>query len=69
MGEEGFQNVLGEFSPEIQGLKELAEKLRIMLFPVKDCSIWTWSDMSPEGTNKLYDNMIGAFEDEIASIC
>ncbi|KFY37211.1 hypothetical protein V495_07294 [Pseudogymnoascus sp. VKM F-4514 (FW-929)] len=68
MGEEGFKEVLKEFSPEFEGLKGLAETLRQILFPVKDGKIWTWTDMSPEGTNQLYDDMIGAFEDARLSI-
>ena len=67
MEEEGFQKVLEEFSPEFESLKGLAKNLRDILFPVKDGNIWTWTDMSPKATNKLYDDMIGAFEDVLAS--
>lgn len=68
MEEEGFKAVLEEFSLEFEGLKGLAETLRHLLFPVIDGKIWTWTDMSPEGTNQLYDSMIRAFEDELVSI-
>ncbi|KAL5353976.1 hypothetical protein ACLOAV_000061 [Pseudogymnoascus australis] len=65
MGEERFEAILEEFSPEFSCLKELARKLRGVLFPLKDGKIWTWTDMSPEGTDKLYDDMTGAFEDAL----
>ncbi|OBT46177.1 hypothetical protein VE00_02393 [Pseudogymnoascus sp. WSF 3629] len=68
MGEKGFEAVLEEFSPEFECLKELARTLRVILFPLKDGKIWTWTDMSPEGTNKLYDDMTKAFKDALVSI-
>ncbi|OBT89236.1 hypothetical protein VE02_04294 [Pseudogymnoascus sp. 03VT05] len=68
MGEKGFEAVLEEFSPEFEGLKELARTLRGILFPLKDGKIWTWTDTSPEGTNKLYDDMTEAFKDALVSI-
>lgn len=68
MGEEGFEAILDEFSPEFSCLKELARKLRGILFPLKDGKIWTWTDISPEGTDKLYDDMIGAFKDALDSV-
>ncbi|KFY94080.1 hypothetical protein V500_03420 [Pseudogymnoascus sp. VKM F-4518 (FW-2643)] len=68
MGKEGFNAILEEFSPEFEGLKKLARTLRGILFPLKDGKIWTWTDISPEGTDKLYDDMIGAFKDALLSI-
>ncbi|OBT93570.1 hypothetical protein VE01_08309 [Pseudogymnoascus verrucosus] len=68
MGEKGFEAVLEEFSPEFECLKGLARILRGILFPLKDGKIWTWTDMSPEGTNKLYDDMTEAFKDALVSI-
>lgn len=68
MGEEGFKAILEEFSREFEGLKGLAEKIRGLLFPLRDGKIWTWTDVTPEGTNKLYDDMAGAFEDALPSI-
>lgn len=68
MGEQGFEAVLEEFSPEFECLKGLAKTLRGILFPLKDGKIWTWTDMSLEGTNKLYDDMAGAFKVALDSI-
>ncbi|OBT53271.1 hypothetical protein VE04_06334 [Pseudogymnoascus sp. 24MN13] len=68
MGEKGFEAVLEEFSPEFECLKDLARTLRGILFPLKDGKIWTWTDVSPEGTNKLYDDMTEAFKVALVSI-
>ncbi|OBT68996.1 hypothetical protein VE03_01400 [Pseudogymnoascus sp. 23342-1-I1] len=68
MGEEGFKAILEEFSPEFEGLKGPGEKLRSLLFPLRDGKIWTWTDVTPEGTNQLYDDITGAFEDALPSV-
>ncbi|KAJ0106946.1 hypothetical protein J7T55_011041 [Diaporthe amygdali] len=58
------RRIVAEFTPDFQGLGALAEKLRAILFPVKeDGVIWTRTDMTDQGTNALYDAVIGAFED------
>jgi hypothetical protein len=64
----GFQAILGEFPPEFHSLKPLAESLHQVLFPIQDGVPWTGTDGSPEGVGKLYDGMIRAFEEAIASI-
>ena len=66
--EEGFQDVLAEFTPEFRSLKLLAETLRQIIFPLQDGAIWTGSDNSPEAIDKLYDEMIQAFEAAISSL-
>lgn len=68
MEPEGFHKVLEEFSPEFVGLKGLAKTLRAILFPMKDGEIWTWTDMSVVGTNKLYDDMIAAFDSALVKL-
>lgn len=58
------RRIVAEFTPDFQGLGALAEKLRAILFPVKeDGVVWTRTDMTDKGTNALYDAVIGAFED------
>ncbi|KAF5024770.1 hypothetical protein F66182_3148 [Fusarium sp. NRRL 66182] len=67
MDQDNFQNILEEFTPEFHSLKPLAERLRQILFPLRDGVIWTGSDGSPEAVDKLYDGMIRAFEEAIGS--
>jgi len=68
MSLDGFQSILGEFNAKYHSLKPLAEKLREILFPLRDDgAIWTATDLSHDGTDKLYDGIIGAFEDAIVS--
>jgi hypothetical protein len=67
MDQDGFQTILGEFTPEFHSLKPLAEGLRQVLFPLRAGVIWTGTDSSPEAVDKLYDGMIQAFEEVIAS--
>ncbi|CAG9983549.1 unnamed protein product [Clonostachys byssicola] len=67
MDQDGFQSILEEFAPEFQPLKPLAESLRHILFPLRDGVIWTGTDGSPEAVDKLYDGMICAFEEAVAS--
>ncbi|KAK4169908.1 hypothetical protein QBC43DRAFT_374958 [Cladorrhinum sp. PSN259] len=45
----------------------LAERLRQVLFPLRDGALWTGTDGSPEAVDKLYDEMIRAFEEAIGS--
>ncbi|KAI0403529.1 FunK1 protein kinase [Xylaria palmicola] len=67
MGQDDFQTILGEFTPEFHSLKPLAESLRQVLFPLRAGVIWTGTHGSPEAVNELYDGMIRAFEEAIAS--
>lgn len=66
MGQDRFQNILGEFTVEFESLKSLAKRLHQFLFPMRDGAIWTGTEGSPEAVDKLYDGMIGAFEEAIA---
>ncbi|KFY52693.1 hypothetical protein V496_08250 [Pseudogymnoascus sp. VKM F-4515 (FW-2607)] len=67
MGQENFQSILGEFTVEFESLKPLAERLRQILFPVRDGVVWTGIDGSLEAADSVYDRMIEAFEEAIAS--
>ncbi|OBT55405.1 hypothetical protein VE04_04713 [Pseudogymnoascus sp. 24MN13] len=67
MGQDSFRGILEEFTGEFESLKPLAERLHQILFPMRDGVIWTGTDASPEATHNLYDRMIGAFEEAIAS--
>lgn len=61
MGKAQFKDIIAEFSPRFQYLGGLAEKLHQALFPISEGKLFTGTDMSPEGTNKLYQEMINAF--------
>lgn len=39
-----------------------------MLFALKDGKVRAWPDMTPKGTNKLYDDITGAFGDALPSV-
>lgn len=67
MEKDGFQTILGEFPPELQILKPLADRLHQVLFPLRDGVIWTGTDSSPEAVYKLYEGMIRAFEEVIVA--
>lgn len=67
MDQDGFQAILDEFPPEFQSLKWLAENLRQVLFPLQDGVIWTGTHDLPKAVEKLYDEMIRALEEAIAS--
>lgn len=66
MDQEGFQNIVEEFTPEFHSLKPLAESLRQILFSARDGVLWTGTDGSPEAVYNIYDTMIRAFEEVIS---
>jgi hypothetical protein len=66
MDQDSFHSILEEFTVEFESLKPVAERLHQILFPMRDGVIWTETDGSPEAVDKLYDGMIGAFEEAIA---
>ncbi|KAH6843461.1 hypothetical protein B0I37DRAFT_408294 [Chaetomium sp. MPI-CAGE-AT-0009] len=65
MSVENFGGITAEFTPEFQHLQGFAERLRKVLFPVRDDEVWTGTDMTAEGTDALYGAMISAFEEVI----
>ncbi|KAF7856850.1 hypothetical protein EAF04_009611 [Stromatinia cepivora] len=57
-----FALITSEFTPEFKRLTGLAEELRRLLFPLRDGKLWTGTDMTMEGTNALYANILEAFD-------
>lgn len=62
-----FGDILEEFAPEFHSLRTLAERLRRILFPVRDGVIWTGTEDSPEAVDMLYDQMIREFKEAAVS--
>ncbi|QYS99468.1 Protein kinase-like domain [Trichoderma simmonsii] len=61
MSPEGFEEILGEFSPDFDPFKDLARKLRGLIFPVQDGVIFTGTDTDEEAAARLCDEMADAF--------
>jgi Fungal protein kinase len=54
-----FRQITTGFPAKFAGIKELAEELRQILFPIRDGALFTGTDDDPE---TLYTLMIGAFD-------
>ena len=67
MDQENFRGILEEFTPEFQSLKPLAESLRQILFYSQGETFWTDTGGSPEAVDRLYNEMIRAFEEASVS--
>ncbi|KAF2802994.1 uncharacterized protein BDZ99DRAFT_503654 [Mytilinidion resinicola] len=65
MDKNGFENVIAEFAPKFEGLKQLARELRNVLFPIRDGAIFTGTFRD---NNIMYDGMIKAFDRAIGSL-
>lgn len=65
MGQTGFQAILDEFPSHFNVLIPLAQKIRQMLFPIRDDIIWTGTNHGLSATSELYDEIIGAFEEQL----
>ena len=65
MDKSNFGGILTEFAPDFHSLKPLAETLRQILFLVQDGELWTGTDSLPAVVNRLYDGIIGGFEESI----
>lgn len=65
MSPDGFLRILNEFSKEFEHLEGLAKEINELLFPVRDGQLFTGTDMDQE--DRLYDEMINAFNRSIAS--
>jgi len=60
----GFEDITAEFAPEFTSLKELAEDLRDVLFPIRGkLFIGTYKDR-----NIMYDGMIDSFNKAISHL-
>ncbi|KAI1168764.1 hypothetical protein F5B18DRAFT_596526 [Nemania serpens] len=64
---ENFEDIVDSFQPEFEGLKGLAEALRLALFPIVNGELGTSTDMTPIGVSSLYRDMIYAFDKAIAT--
>ncbi|OAR00093.1 hypothetical protein LLEC1_01077 [Akanthomyces lecanii] len=62
-----FQHIVDEIPPAFATLKGLAETLRALLFPVRDGKVSAGTDETAEGTDRLYDGILAAFDAAIAS--
>ena len=58
----GFKSILYEFPDIFYGLKELAEELRLALFPIRDGGLYAGTFAN---SKKLYKSMIDAFDKAI----
>ncbi|KAL2851152.1 hypothetical protein BJY01DRAFT_245089 [Aspergillus pseudoustus] len=63
-----FDRITAKFTPQFRSFVGLAKRLREILFPVRDGKPWTGTDMREEGTNALYDRVIGCFERAVAEL-
>ncbi|PTB65130.1 hypothetical protein BBK36DRAFT_1204266 [Trichoderma citrinoviride] len=64
MDKECFDDVLGEFPAEFEGLKPLCRTLRSILFPIKNGALFTGTPSDP---NTLYGSILEAFDEVIAN--
>lgn len=65
---DGFEGILGEFALEFHSLKPLAERLRGILFPLRDGTMWIGTDADAEAVDELYEQVICAFEEAILGL-
>ena len=61
MNHDNFAVLLAGFTPEFDSLKPLAETLRQILFPIEENEIWTGTDSAPIVVNRLYNEIVSAF--------
>ncbi|KID81640.1 serine/threonine-protein kinase Sgk2 [Metarhizium guizhouense ARSEF 977] len=65
---DGFEGILGEFALEFHPLKPLAERLRRILFPLREGTMWIGTDTDAEAVDELYGQVICAFEEAILGL-
>ncbi|KAG8407888.1 hypothetical protein J3458_020198 [Metarhizium acridum] len=65
---DGFASILGEFPVEFHPLKSLAETVWKILFPLRDGTMWIGTDTKAEAVDRLYDQVIYAFEEAIVGL-
>jgi hypothetical protein len=66
MSPDGFLKIVDEFSAEFQHLGLVAEELRQLLFPTRLGELFTGTDLDKKSTDRLYDEVIDAFNRAIA---
>ncbi|PTB48866.1 hypothetical protein M431DRAFT_98889 [Trichoderma harzianum CBS 226.95] len=64
MSPQGFEGILGEFSPDFVELKNLARRLHGLIFPVRDGMIFTGTDKDKKAATWLFTTMANAFMDK-----
>jgi hypothetical protein len=63
MAEENFRVIISEFSPAFKNLEGLAWDLRkVLFFPSPDGSLFIGTRYEPEEVQRLYEEMISAFD-------
>jgi hypothetical protein len=65
MDKNGFEDIIAEFAPRFERLKQLARELRNVLFPIRDGAIFTGTFCD---NDIMYDGMIKAFNSAIRSL-
>lgn len=65
MDKNGFQDIIMEFAPKFEELKQLARELRSVLFPIKDGANFTGTFRDHD---IIYDEMMNAFSRAIDCI-
>jgi hypothetical protein len=65
MDKNRFENIIVEFAPKFENLKQLARELRSTLFPIKDGAIFTGTF---HDNDIMYGGMIKAFDRAITSL-
>jgi hypothetical protein len=65
MDKNGFEDIINEFAPKFELLKQPARELRSVLFPIKDGAIFTGTFRDQ---NIMYDGMIETFNRTIGSL-
>jgi hypothetical protein len=65
MDKNGFENVVSEFAPQFNGLKQLAREIRDVLFPIRDGALFTGTYRD---SNIMYDGMTKAFNGAITRL-
>lgn len=65
MDKSKFGGILIEFALKFHSLKAFAEILLQILSPVQDGELWTGTNSAPAVVNRLYDGIIGGFEEAI----
>jgi hypothetical protein len=72
MDKNGFEDILTEFAPKFEGLKQLARELRSVLFPIKDGAIFTGifrdHDIMYDGIINVFSRAIGRLGKEEQAI-
>ncbi|KAK3181986.1 hypothetical protein K4F52_006725 [Lecanicillium sp. MT-2017a] len=64
MRDDGFRRLLDEWMPEYAELKPVAWRLRDLIFG-EEPELWLGTDVSTDGTNRLYNDVLAVFDEAI----